>query len=189
MYCFVTIMSRIGNKPVAIPQGVSVELTGRQVVVKGPKGELSYEHLSEVSVKVEESQVVIERKNDERQSKAYHGLTRQIIQNMVTGVSEGYEKKLEIIGVGYKAQASGKAVTLHLGFSHPIEYPSPEGVEIQQDEKNKNILIVRGIDKQKVGQVASEIRGFRPPEPYKGKGVRYIDEFVRRKAGKAAAKA
>ena len=180
-------MSRIGKKPVAIPSGVTVELSGNVVSVKGPKGELSYAHLPEVTVTVEESQVVVERKDDTDDSKARHGLTRQLISNMVIGVSQGYEKKLEIIGVGYKAQAKGKSVTLNLGHSHPIDYAAPEGIEISQDEKNKNILIIQGIDKEKVGQVAADIRSFRPPEPYKGKGVKYIDEDIIRKAGKTAA--
>ncbi|MCA9370843.1 MAG: 50S ribosomal protein L6 [Candidatus Peregrinibacteria bacterium] len=179
-------MSRIGKKPVAIPSGVTVEVNGNKIVVKGPKGELSYAHLPEVSVKVEEGQVVVTRKDDTADSMARHGLTRQLINNMVIGVSEGYEKKLEIIGVGYKAQAKGKSVTLNLGHSHPIEYAAPDGIEIAQDEKNKNLLIIRGIDKEVVGQVAADIRGFRPPEPYKGKGVKYVDEIIIRKQGKAA---
>jgi len=182
-------MSRIGKKPVAIPSGVTVEVNGNSVVVKGPKGELSYLHLPEVTVKIEEGQVVVERKNDNAESRARHGLTRQLIHNMVQGVSDGYEKQLEIIGVGYKAQVKGKMLGLQLGFSHPIDYGVPDGIEITQDEKNKNILIVRGIDKQLVGQVAAEIRAYRPPEPYKGKGIRYVGEYVRRKAGKTAAKA
>ena len=182
-------MSRIGKKPVAILGGVTVEVNGNNIVVKGPKGSLSYAHLPEVTVKVEGDKVIVERINDAQESRARHGLTRQLINNMVVGVSEGYEKQLEIIGVGYKAQAKGKSVTLNLGYSHTIEYSAPEGVEITQDEKNKQILIVKGIDKEKVGQAAADIRGFRPPEPYKGKGVRYIDEHVIRKAGKAAASA
>lgn len=179
-------MSRIGKKPVAIPGGVTVEVNGNNVVVKGAKGELSYAHLPEVSVKVEDSQVVVTRADDSIAARARHGLTRQLINNMVIGVSEGYEKKLEIIGVGYKAQAKGKSVTLNLGHSHPIDYAPPEGVEIEQDEKNKQILIIKGINKENVGQAAADIRSFRPPEPYKGKGVRYVDEYVIRKAGKAA---
>ena len=182
-------MSRIGKKPVAIPGGVTVEVTGNNIVVKGPKGELSYVHLPEVTVVVNGSEVVVERKDDTDASRARHGLTRQLINNMVIGVSEGYEKKLEIIGVGYKAQAQGKTVTLNLGHSHPIEYAAPEGIDISQDEKNKQILIIKGINKEDVGQAAADIRSYRPPEPYKGKGVRYIDEQVIRKAGKAAGSA
>jgi len=182
-------MSRIGKKPVAIPNGVVVEVQGNKVTVKGPKGEMHIEHLPEVTVKIEEGQVVVERKDDTDESRARHGLTRQLIANMVIGVSEGFEKQLEIIGVGYKAQIQGKKLTLNLGFSHPIYFLIPEGIDVTQDEKNKNILVIRGIDKQLVGQVAAEIRENRKPEPYKGKGVRYIDEYVRRKVGKAAIKA
>lgn len=181
-------MSRIGKKPVAIPSGVIVDIKGNIVTVKGPKGELSLSLLPEISVKIEENKVLTDRKDDTKESKSRHGLTRQLIENMIIGVSKGYEKKLEIIGVGYKAQANGKSVTLSLGFSHPIEYKAPEGIHISQDEKNKNILIINGIDKHQVGQTAANIRAFRPPEPFKGKGVRYIDEKVRRKPGKTAAK-
>ena len=182
-------MSRIGRKPVAIPSGVTVEVNGNKIAVKGPKGELTYEHLPQVQVKVEEGQVVVERKNELDDARAFHGLTRQLVNNMVIGVSEGYTKKLEIIGVGYKAAAKGKVLTLNLGHSHPIDFQVPEGIEITQDEKNKKILVITGISKQLVGQVASDIRAFRPPEPYKGKGVKYMDEVIRRKAGKTAAKA
>lgn len=181
-------MSRIGRKPVAIPSGVTVEVASGAVTVKGPKGEMSYVFLPAVTVTVDAESVTVARKDDSMQSRALHGLTRQLIGNMIIGVSKGFEKKLEIIGVGYKAQVAGKKLTLSLGFSHPVDYAIPEGIAISQDEKNKNILIINGIDKQKVGQVASVIRGYRPPEPYKGKGVRYIDEYVRRKAGKAASK-
>ena len=182
-------MSRIGKKPVAIPGGVTVEVNGNNIVVKGPKGELSYAHLPEVSVTVEDNQVVVTRADDSIDDRARHGLTRQLINNMVIGVSEGYEKKLEIIGVGYKAQAKGKTVTLNLGHSHAIDYAAPEGIDIAQDEKNKQILIIKGINKEDVGQAAADIRSFRPPEPYKGKGVRYVGEHVIRKAGKAAGSA
>lgn len=182
-------MSRIGKKPVAIPAGVTVEVKGTVVSVQGPKGTLSYAHLPEVTVRVEGGEVVVGRKDDSDEAKARHGLTRQLIANMVTGVSVGYEKKLEIIGVGYKAQIQAKKVVLNLGHSHAIDYPIPEGITVAQEEKNKNIVVVRGINKQLVGQVAAEIRAYRPPEPYKGKGVRYLGEDVRRKPGKAAAKA
>lgn len=179
-------MSRIGKKPVAIPAGVTVEVSAAVVKVQGPKGELQITHLPEVTVTVEDNQIVVGRTGDSDNERARHGLTRQLIANMVTGVKDGYEKRLEIIGVGYKAQAKGKMLTLSLGFSHPINYSVPEGIEITQDEKNGNILIIRGIDKQLVGQSAAVIRGYRPPEPYKGKGIRYIDEIVRRKVGKTA---
>lgn len=181
-------MSRIGRKPVAIPGGVTVSMTDRVVTVKGSKGELSYATLAEVAVKIEGNTVLVERALDTARGRAMHGLSRQLIANVIQGVSQGFSKQLEIIGVGYKAAVKGSTLTLNLGFSHPIDYAIPEGIVIAQDEKNKNILTVSGIDKQLVGQVAAEIRSYRPPEPYKGKGVRYSDEFVRRKPGKAAAK-
>lgn len=180
-------MSRIGNKSVAIPSGVSVTLQGTTVSVKGSKGELKLDLLPEVSVDVGDNELKVSRKDDSDKSKARHGLIRMLINNMVIGVSQGYEKKLEIIGVGYKAQIKGKALVLNLGHSHPINFDIPAGIEITQDEKNKNILMIKGVDKQLVGQVAAQIRELRPPEPYKGKGVRYSDEYVRRKPGKAAA--
>ncbi len=187
-------MSRIGAKPVAIPSGVSVEVKSGVVHVKGAKGELTYTLLPEVSVSVEGSEAKVTRKDDSRDARARHGLTRMLIVNMTIGVSTGYEKKLEIIGVGYKAQikpldsARGKvqALQLNLGHSHPVTFAVPAGIDVAQDEKNKNIVIFRGIDKQLVGQVASDLRSLRPPEPYKGKGVRYFGENVRRKPGKAA---
>lgn len=182
-------MSRIGAKPVGIPSGVTVEVKSGVVHVKGSKGELKYALLPEVSVAVEGSDVKVMRKEDTADARARHGLTRMLIRNMTVGVSDGYEKKLEIIGVGYKAQVKGKTLVLNLGHSHPVNFAIPAGVEIAQDEKNKNIVIIRSIDKQLVGQVASDLRALRPPEPYKGKGVRYLGENVRRKAGKAAATA
>ncbi len=182
-------MSRIGRKPVAIPSGVTVEVSGDTVKVNGSKGELSIVTLPEVTVKVEGDTVIVEKKKDTKEGRARHGLTRQLIANMVTGVSEGFEKKLEIVGVGYKAQAKGKVVTLNLGFSHPINFDVPEGVEIVQDAENKNILVISGADKQKVGQAAADIRSYRPPEPYKGKGIKYVGEYIIRKVGKAAGKA
>ncbi len=182
-------MSRIGRKPVAIPSGVTIEVKGNVVHVKGAKGTLTYAHLPEVTVVVSEKEVVVDRKDDSLAAKARHGLTRQMIANMALGVSKGYEKQLEIIGVGFKAQPKGKTLVLSLGFSHPVNFTIPEGIEITQDEKNKNLITIKGIDKQLVGQVASDIRAFRPPEPYKGKGIKYVGEIVRRKPGKAAAKA
>lgn len=180
-------MSRIGNKPVAIPSGVTLEVKGSTVHVKGPKGELSYELLPQVSVTVEDNMATIARKDDTKESRARHGLTRALLANMVKGVSDGYTKELEIIGVGYKAALKGKTLQLSLGYSHPIDFTIPADIEILQDERNKNILRINGVDKQLVGQVAAQIREFRPPEPYKGKGIRYSDEHVRRKVGKAAA--
>ena len=187
MYHLIT-MSRIGKQAVAIPSGVTIEVKDRLITVKGAKGQLSYEHLPEVAVKIEGDSLFVTRINDKDDARARHGLTRQLIANMVQGVSQGYEKRLEIIGVGYKAQAQGKMLTLNLGFSHPINFPVPEGIEVAQEEQNKNILVVRGIDKQLVGQTAANIRSYRPPEPYKGKGIRYSDEHVLRKPGKTAAK-
>jgi large subunit ribosomal protein L6 len=182
-------MSRIGKKPVAVPSGVTVTVAGSTVTVKGQKGELSIVHLPEVTVVVEEDTVLVGRINDTKDAMARHGLTRQLIQNMVVGVSDGFEKKLEIVGVGYKAQAQGKTLTLHLGHSHPINFSVPDGTAVQHDEQNKNILVITGIDKQLVGQVAANIRSYRPPEPYKGKGVKYVGEHIVRKAGKTASKA
>ena len=181
-------MSRIGKKPIAIPSEVTVTVAENVVTVKGSKGELTLQTLPEVTVKVDGSQVIVERKGDEREARARHGLTRALIANMIEGVNKGYEKRLEIIGVGYKAQGKGKSVTLHLGFSKPIEYKVSEGVEVKNDEGNKLILVVTGIDKQLVGQVSADLRALRPPEPYKGKGIRYLGEEVKRKVGKAAMK-
>lgn len=172
----------------AIPSSVTVTVAGGRVKVSGPKGELSLALLADIAVEVEGDQVTVRRTAETIRARECHGLTRALIANMVHGVHEGYEKKLELIGVGYKAQIKGKTLVLSLGFSHPIEYCISQGVEITQDEKNKNLLTVRGIDKERVGHVASEIRGFRPPEPYKGKGIRYTDEYIRRKVGKAAVK-
>lgn len=180
-------MSRIGKKPVALPAGVTVEVKGSLVHVQGSKGAEELTLLPEITVTVQEGQILVERRDDTEQARARHGLMRQLIANMVTGVSNGFEKRLEIIGVGYKAQVKGKTLALSLGFSHPVDLPVPDGIEIVQDEQNKNVLIIRGINKQLVGQVAANIRSLRPPEPYKGKGVRYVGEHVRRKQGKAAA--
>lgn len=171
----------------AIPPSVTVQVQGATVRVKGAKGELSYECLPLITVKQEGSDVIVSRADDTPRARERHGLTRAIVANMVHGVSAGYERKLEIIGVGYKAAIKGSQVQLQLGYSHPIDFAIPKGIEIGQEEKNKNILIIRGIDKHLVGQTAAQIRELRPPEPYKGKGIRYTDEVVRRKVGKAAA--
>ncbi|QQR83412.1 50S ribosomal protein L6 [Candidatus Peregrinibacteria bacterium] len=182
-------MSLIGKRPITIPSGVEITLQDTLVKVKGTKGELEFAVTPEyVTVLQQEGEVVVKRKGDSKEAKAFHGLTRSIINNMIIGVSKGFEKKLEVIGVGYRAAAAGKKVTLNLGFSHPVEYAVMEGVLVEMDKENKNMIIVSGIDKQKVGQVAAEIRSYREPEPYKGKGIRYKDEFVRRKAGKTASK-
>ncbi len=180
-------MSRIGAKAVAIPSGVTVEVKQGVVHVKGSKGELTLKLLPEVAVDVEGADLRVKRVLDNGEAKARHGLTRNLIKNMVHGVSTGHERKIEIVGVGYKAVPKGKILSLQLGFSHPVDFDVPTGIEILQDEKNKNLLTIKGIDKQLVGQVAANLRSLRPPEPYKGKGIRYTDETVRRKPGKAAA--
>ncbi|MFH2037454.1 MAG: 50S ribosomal protein L6 [Candidatus Zixiibacteriota bacterium] len=180
-------MSKVGKLPIVIPKGVKVEMADSKIKVTGPKGELTQEIRSEIAVAIEEKQVVVTRSSDHRTHRSLHGLTRSLINNMVIGVSKGYTKTLEMIGVGYRAEAKGKVLELYLGFSHPIVVRPPDGVECSVIPKESKI-IVTGINKQLVGQTAAEIRRFRPPEPYKGKGVRYIDEQVRRKAGKTAAK-
>ena len=180
-------MSRIGRLPVAIPAGVEVTVAeGNVVTVKGPKGTLERALPTEMEIKVEDGHVVVSRPNDLKKMKSLHGLTRSLIANMITGVSEGYEKKLEINGVGYRAQKKGKEITFNLGFSHPVVMTDPEGIETEMD--GQNIIIVKGIDKEKVGQYAAEIRELRKPEPYKGKGIKYADEVIRRKVGKTGAK-
>ena len=179
-------MSRIGLKPIEIPAGVDVKVDGTTVTVKGPKGELTRNVHPNMAVAVEGNEVIVKRPNDEKENKSLHGLTRTLIHNMITGVSEGYEKKLEINGVGYRAQKKGKEITFNLGFSHPVVMTDPEGIETEMD--GQNIIIVKGIDKEKVGQYAAEIRELRKPEPYKGKGIKYADEVIRRKVGKTGAK-
>lgn len=176
-------MSRIGKQPVAIPSGVKVEWVPPVVKVQGPKGELKWELKPGIRLEVEDKVVRVVRENEERQTRAWHGLYRALVANMVHGVSKGYEKKLEVMGVGYRAEVKGRELHMLLGYSHPLVYPIPEGVEISVD---KSFIVVQGIDKQQVGQVSAEIKAFRPPEPYKGKGIKYADEVLRRKAGKAA---
>lgn len=177
-------MSRIGKMPVEIVKGVDVEQSNGTLRVKGPKGELELTPHPDMKVVVDDAEVRVERPSDHKDHRALHGLTRSLIQNMVTGVTDGYTKTLEIVGVGYRADAKGKGLTLNVGFSHPIEYVPVEGVSIECP--NQTTIVVSGADKQKVGQAAAEIRAFRPPEPYKGKGIRYQGEHVRRKAGKTA---
>ena len=180
-------MSRIGRLPVVVPAGVTVEVKeNNYVVVKGSKGTLERNLPVEMDIKVEDGQVVVTRPNDLKKMKALHGLTRTLINNMVVGVTTGYEKKLEVNGVGYKAAKAGKKLTLSLGYSHPVEMEDPEGIETVLD--GQNIIIVKGIDKEKVGQFAAEIRDKRRPEPYKGKGIKYADEVIRRKVGKTGKK-
>jgi len=175
-------MSRIGKQPIAIPAKVKVEVKGRQVAVEGPKGKLALEMPRLTSAKVEEGHVLISREGDSSQARAMHGLGRALLNNLVKGVSEGFVKKLEIQGVGFKAAVQGKTVTMSLGYSHPIVYTLPDSVKVTVEENTK--LTVEGPDKWAVGLVASELRSFYPPEPYKGKGVRYSDERVERKEGK-----
>ena len=177
-------MSRIGKMPVTIAKGVEVKLTNGTLTVKGPKGELNLDVHPDMNVVVDDAEIRVERPSDHKDHRALHGLTRSLINNMVTGVTEGFSKTLEIIGVGYRADAKGQGITLNLGFSHPIQYEPAEGVKLECP--NQTTVVVSGPDKQKVGQTAAEIRSFRPPEPYKGKGIRYQGEHVRRKAGKTA---
>ena len=180
-------MSRIGRMPIAIPAGVTVEVAeNNKVTVKGPKGTLERVLSNELTVKVEGAQVVVERPNDLKRIKSLHGLTRTLINNMIVGVTTGYQKVLEINGVGYRAQKSGKVLTLSLGYSHPVEMVDPEGIEAVCEGQNK--IVVKGIDKEKVGQYAADIRDKRRPEPYKGKGIKYADEVIRRKVGKTGKK-
>ena len=177
-------MSRIGNAPIPVPSGVEISISGLDVTVKGPKGTLEHTIPEVMSVQVGDGEAVVARENDERQTKALHGLTRSLLNNMVVGVSEGFRKDLEIVGVGYRANATGKdRIELALGFSHPVHVQAPDGIEF--DVPTPTQIGVIGIDKQVVGQVAAEIRAYRKPEPYKGKGVRYAGERVIRKAGKA----
>ncbi len=176
-------MSRIGKVPVVIPDGVKVALEEQTVSVTGPKGALSLELRPEIGVSLEGATVVVKKKGSSRAARELYGLSRTLISNMVEGVSKGFEKKLEIVGVGYRAAVQGNVVNLSLGYSHPILYQLPEGIQVQAESQTQ--LTIKGIDKQLVGQVAAEIRAFRKPEPYKGKGVKYADEVVRRKAGKA----
>ncbi len=177
-------MSRIGKKPVQIPAGVEVAVNGKNIEVKGPKGTLSFEFHEEISIEVEGSEIIVTRANDERTARAMHGLTRALVQNMVTGVSEGYTKVLELAGVGYRVALKGNTLDLSLGYSHPVLYDAPEGITFEVPDNTH--IHVKGIDKQQVGQVAAEIRAKRPPEPYKGKGIHYMGEHIRRKLGKAA---
>ena len=176
-------MSRIGRKPIAVPAGVEVKIDGSVVTVKGPKGTLTKEFNHLMKISQEGAEIIVERPNDENLSKSLHGLTRTLINNMVVGVTEGYKKELEINGVGYRCEKKGKDVVMNLGFSHQVVVSDTDDVKLEVPAPNK--IIVTGIDKQKVGQYASEIRGKRPPEPYKGKGIKYANEVIRRKEGKA----
>ncbi|MBF0780753.1 MULTISPECIES: 50S ribosomal protein L6 [unclassified Granulicatella] len=176
-------MSRIGNKPIAIPSGVTVTVKeNNEVTVKGPKGELTREFSSLITINVGETEITFTRPNDEKESRSLHGTTRAVLNNMVVGVTDGFAKELDLIGVGYRAQLQGNKLVLNVGYSHPVEFVPEEGLSVEVPSNTK--VIVRGINKEKVGALAANIRGVRPPEPYKGKGIRYTDEFVRRKEGK-----
>ena len=177
-------MSRIGKQPIEVPQGADVTLNGQGVLVKGPKGELSFDVHPDITVTMDDGVITVTRASDEVQHRALHGLTRMLVANMVEGVMTGFSKTLEIQGVGYRAMQKGSGIELHLGFSHTIQYPAPDGVSLELPDQTT--IVVTGVDKQKVGQAAAVIRSFRPPEPYKGKGIRYRGEHVRRKAGKTA---
>jgi large subunit ribosomal protein L6 len=176
-------MSRIGKLPIPVPSGVEVNITGQDVTVKGPKGTLSHSIVEPITIAQEDGQLLVQRPDDERDSKARHGLTRTLVANMVIGVTDGYSKTLEIVGTGYRVQARGSDLEFALGFSHPVFVPAPEGITFTVEAPTR--FVVAGIDKQKVGETAANIRKIRKPEPYKGKGVRYQGEVVRRKAGKA----
>ena len=177
-------MSRIGKQPITFPKNVKVSQSGSVVKVEGPKGTLSSKLPDGIAMTMEENQLIIERKSDDRLARSYHGLARTLVNNMVTGVSAGFEKGLEISGVGYRAELAGSNLKLVLGFSSPVEYSIPKGIEVRIDKQVN--LVVSGIDKELVGRVASEIRSLKKPEPYKGKGIKYAGEHIRRKAGKAA---
>lgn len=176
-------MSRIGKDPIPVPSGVTVNVKGDSVSVKGPKGELKQSFQHDMKIELKENEIIVSRPSESKRHKSLHGLTRSLVANMVEGVSKGFVKELEIRGIEYKAMQKGKSLELSLGYSHPVIFPIIEGIEVEIEDKNMKI---KGIDKQKVGQVAAEIRSLRPPEPYKGKGIRYVNEEVRSKAGKAA---
>lgn len=180
-------MSRIGKQPIAVPAKVQVKIDGAKISIKGPKGELSRELPSEVSVSQEGDTLTVSRQDDSRVCRQMHGLSRSLVSNMVEGVSKGFERKLQLQGVGYRAQVKGKDLVLNVGYSHPVEIPPPDGVQFAIEEKGV-VIVISGYDKEVVGNISAQIRAVRPPEPYKGKGIRYSDEVVRRKAGKAGGK-
>ena len=179
-------MSRIGLKPITVPAGVEITVDGNAVTVKGPKGTLSQEVSKDMKVEVKDGVVTVSRPNNEREMRAQHGLARTLINNMVVGVTEGYEKKLELVGVGYKAEKKGKTLVMSLGYSHPVEMEDPEGITTECPSQTE--IVVKGIDKAFVGNYTANIRAWRRPEPYKGKGIKYAGEYIRRKEGKAGAK-
>ena len=175
-------MSRVGKNPVAVPQGVEVKVEGQVVSAKGQQGQLTYESTEDVTIELADGSITVRPANETKQARAMWGTARSRIQSLVTGVSEGFRRDLEIVGVGYRAAVQGSALNLQLGFSHEVNYPIPEGIKIQCEKPTA--IAITGADKQKVGQVAAEIRSYRPPEPYKGKGIKYADEFILRKEGK-----
>lgn len=179
-------MSRIGKQPIAIPAGVEIKISEKTLHIKGPKGTLTFTPHPRMEVTNEAGQLVVKRMGEENLDKSLHGLTRTLLANMIEGITKGYTKSLEIQGVGYRAALQGKSLQLSLGFSHPVEFKAPEGINFEIDKEKKNIIYISGIDKTLVGQVAANLRGLKPPEPYKGKGIRYVGEVIRRKAGKAA---
>ncbi|NLB51743.1 MAG: 50S ribosomal protein L6 [Syntrophomonadaceae bacterium] len=179
-------MSRIGKKPISLPKDVKFSVEGNVITVKGSKGSLSQQLPADISVQQEDDQLIVARPSDDKQTRAFHGLSRALIANMVEGVTNGFEKKLELVGVGYRAQMQGKKLVINIGFSHPVEVEPPEGIEFEVPAATK--ITVKGIDKQLVGNTAAHIRAIRKPEPYKGKGIKYENEVIRRKAGKSGAK-
>jgi large subunit ribosomal protein L6 len=186
-------MSRVGKKPISLPKGVEVRLDGSEIVVKGPKGQVKTPLVDGISMNVDNGTITLSRKDEERQSRANHGLVRALLANGIKGVSEGFRRELEVIGVGYRAEVKGREVVFQLGYSHPINFKIPEGIEIAIEKaklgSSAQVQVnITGVDKQKVGQTAAEIRSLREPDPYKGKGIKYMEEVIRRKAGKAAGK-
>lgn len=177
-------MSRIGRLPVEVPTGVDVTISGSHVKIKGPKGELEFTFSKDIELSLKDGEISVNRPSDAREMRSLHGTTRSLIQNMVIGVTDGFQKELQLVGVGYRANMQGKNLVLNVGFSHSVEVEPPPGITFEVGERSQQVFI-SGIDKQKVGQIAAEIRKVRPPEPYKGKGIRYKDEYIRRKAGKA----
>ena len=176
-------MSRIGRKPIAVPAGVEVKINGSEVTVKGPKGTLTQSFSERMTIKVEGSEILVTRPTDDKEDRALHGLTRTLVSNMVTGVTEGFKKELEVNGVGYRVQKQGKNLVMNLGYSHQVIMPEIDGITIECP--SANAIVISGADKQMVGQFAAEVREKRPPEPYKGKGIKYVGEYIRRKEGKA----
>ena len=179
-------MSRIGKKPISLPAGVKVTVDGNTVTVQGPKGTLTQALPEEITITQEDNQILVQRANDDKQQRSFHGLSRALIANMVEGVTNGFEKKLELVGVGYRAQMQGKKLVISIGFSHPVEIDAPEGIEFEVPAPTR--ITIKGINKQLVGNTAAHIRAIRKPEPYKGKGIKYENEHIRRKAGKAGGK-